>query len=388
MKHLLPILTAALAFTTTTASAAYYYDYYLDPPRSNPVPNSAEAINGKTYTNERDSFTYGTMDNVAGNNGSNDFTVSRELNWGNTFEDAGANNSYFRIEVSADNKEYMNLYLTDFVKGVYPTDPYRSTSNALFNMGIREYGYRTLTYDENSKKYVAGDLETKQVLVEDSDGLIVDSEGNHYSLSGNVAEIDSITYSDYQGPVIRYKYELGSFKPGTVIELYMKDDQGREVYSFSNPVGDEYIPFDNASPELDSEGKQPLTAQGGFEDGGYRVPAIQTDSMLDAYYFEQNSPSTAKGDYHDYKPFDEDKTLAADKAMPLSQLIPGGIADAAVAFGIYGMASGIIYDPTKDINGNGNGFGQPLPGGVQLALIAGLFGLGFCYIRRRKVIVS
>lgn len=32
--------------------------------------------------------------------------------------------------------------------------------------------------------------------------------------------------------------------------------------------------------------------------------------------------------------------------------------------------------------------GKPLPGGVQIALIAGLFGLGFWYVRRRKAVVA
>lgn len=37
-----------------------------------------------------------------------------------------------------------------------------------------------------------------------------------------------------------------------------------------------------------------------------------------------------------------------------------------------------------DDNNNGGPVGSPLPGGLQIALIAGLFGLGFWYVRRRK----
>ena len=36
----------------------------------------------------------------------------------------------------------------------------------------------------------------------------------------------------------------------------------------------------------------------------------------------------------------------------------------------------------------GGTFGSPLPGGLQIAIIAGLFGLGFWYVRRRKAIAA
>ena len=56
------------------------------------------------------------------------------------------------------------------------------------------------------------------------------------------------------------------------------------------------------------------------------------------------------------------------------------------------MNFGIIASTTRDIPGitdvAGGPVGSPLPGGVQIALIAGLFGLGFWYIRRRKSVVA
>lgn len=52
-----------------------------------------------------------------------------------------------------------------------------------------------------------------------------------------------------------------------------------------------------------------------------------------------------------------------------------------VNFGLYAVA-------TEGSDGGGTPVGSPLPGGLQIALIAGLFGLGFWYIRRRKAIAA
>lgn len=372
MKHLLSILTLALLGAASTASAAYYYDYYLDPPSS---VSDVNYVDG--YFNQSDTFTYGTQDNVIGDNGSNDFTVKRELNWGTKFGWSGANNSFYYIEVSADNKEKATLYLTDFVSEVVPQAEmeFNSSSNAIFNTNIEEYGYRTLTLDENGK-FVAGDTTSIKVFNEDG------------SLSGKITEMDSINYFDDpdNSPMIRYKYELGTFNPGDVIEVYMKDVNGGEVYSFSDLENGEYVPFDNSAPVVDSDGEILTAPQGGFGDGGYRVAAIETDEMLNSYYFVEEIDGKANPNYQeDYPKFDEDKTRAAGKAMPLSQLIPTN--GTAVAFGIYAMASGIAPDDGND-NGGGGTFGSPLPGGLQFALIAGFFGLGLCYVRRRKTIVG
>ena len=54
-----------------------------------------------------------------------------------------------------------------------------------------------------------------------------------------------------------------------------------------------------------------------------------------------------------------------------------------VNFGLYTAASGISSG-----EGGGGTSGAPLPGGVQTALIAGLFALGFWYVRRRKAIAA
>ena len=67
-----------------------------------------------------------------------------------------------------------------------------------------------------------------------------------------------------------------------------------------------------------------------------------------------------------------------NSALTLGQLYFPGEGSYQMNFGI--VASGQTYTP-----GEGGGtFGSPLPGGLQIAIIAGLFGLGFYYVRRRK----
>ena len=47
-----------------------------------------------------------------------------------------------------------------------------------------------------------------------------------------------------------------------------------------------------------------------------------------------------------------------------------------------------VWNNPVDGGGSDDTMGQPLPGGLQIALIAGLFGLGFWYVRRRKATVA
>ena len=54
----------------------------------------------------------------------------------------------------------------------------------------------------------------------------------------------------------------------------------------------------------------------------------------------------------------------------------------------YQVNFGLLTAASELPEGNGKPVGSPLPGGLQIALIAGLFGLGFWYIRRRKATVA
>ncbi len=393
MKRLLPILTLALlgaavtAFaadeatpTVATSSSNYYYDYYLNPPNTAPVRNN---YNGNENFNYSDTFTYGTRDNAGISiDNPNVFTVARESNWGSSIPGYNKDN-FYRVEFanyvgegepgtsnytvsksSNSNTGKVALYLTDYVSEVVPQSngPYNSSSNALFNMGIVEYGYRELTANGDGT-YTAGETFSNEILVEDPNGEIVVGDKN-YKLSDKVTPIDSIDYYGDGRTKTRYKYELGTFDPDKIIEVYMKDADGREVYSFSSYEGvDEngenvFTPFDKTDPEVNGD------PNGGFGDGGYRMPARETDKMLSQYYFVQELPNVdgtkrVNSDYQEasLEEFDKNKNIisAAQKAMPLSELIPMGNlaslgAGTAVQFGFYGVA-----------------VGSPLPGGLQIA---------------------
>lgn len=429
MKKILSLLTLALLGAAVTAFADdetstpvsyinlynYYYDYYRPANITfNPdYDKQAErTYRGDTW-NESDSVTYNTLTstqipssavtpaggiNSAYLSDSNTYTIHRESNWETVLRGSDPNN-FFRIEMGETNDQTVRLYLTDCVSSIYGSDStYYSDSNALFNdavdaggnivkRAIVEYGYRTLEWNEDTKTYDVTGKEKFQTVIADENGAIkigtgeVDSETGkeitqNYKLNDKtVSAQDSIKAGYY--PVTRYKYDLGEFNPGDIVEIYMKDNLGQEVYSFSSLSGTDsngnnvYTPFNNQDTET------PVYNQGGFDDGWANNPA-QTDGIVYNYYFNE-AMSGAAGNYHSEYPVafgSSDQTVAAERAMPLSQLIPGTWEGLAVSFGLLGVATG-NYVP-----------GGPLPGGLQMALIAGLFGLGFCYIRRRKAIVG
>ncbi len=359
MKHLLPILTLALLGTAATVSADnFYYDYYKDPSVS-AVGNGSDTLDGWWYDKYfTDSVSY------------KDFEVARNSNWN---VEAINNSNFYRIHVIGNN---VDLYLTDFVDNVgSPTN-----ENAIYNK-ISEYGYRNLSLVDG--KYVAtGDTTTYNLSVSEEDGTPIITKTTATGSSSSAAPtIDSLTLTreeyneagtekvEVSYDVDRYKYHLGTFNNGDVIELYMKDLDGGEAYSYSN--------FNEVG-----ENNTRVGAEGAFGDGGYRVN-LQTDEMLHDYYFQNEQLES-----HGLNGFTGDnaeanRTAASSKAMPLSALDPSG---SRVYFGIIASTAGINGNGNGngDGNGNGNGMGTPLPGGLQIALIAGLFGLGFWYIRRRK----
>lgn len=366
MKHILPILTLALLGAAATVSADnFYYDYYRNP--IHPETPSTEYDKTKSNWYDTDSYTYG----VSEENKTGDFTVARNSNWYSHITGSTKSN-FFRIEV---NKNDVQLYLTDFVSDLYAdTLDYNSNTNALFNMNIVQYGYRTLTWDPEKGKYIPGETIAQDVFVDSEDGT-------GKVLNKYITPIDTIK-NEKGVDVTRYKYSLGTtFGSDDIIELYMKDSKGGEVYSFSSydAEKDEYVPFNP------NEYKYIPTLQGGFGDGGYMVNPISYDDMLDSYYFDDAKLTAAQ-----YTPFPTDakRNEATAKAMPLSQLIPSVGGD--VSFGIYATSS-VIDDGNGGNGGSGNGggsSGQPLPGGLSIALVAGLFGLGFWYIRRRKAVAA
>lgn len=122
----------------------------------------------------------------------------------------------------------------------------------------------------------------------------------------------------------RNEYLLGEFKAGDVIEVYMTD--GNVAVSSNTPV---------------NEGQ---------------------NRHISNYDVRQDK---------------------LNPAMKIGTLYLGPTHGTQVNFGIVGFAS-----EGSGTDEGGGTVGSPLPGGLQIALIAGLFGLGFWYVRRRKTIAA
>lgn len=400
MKRLLPLLTLALLGAATTASAEnFYYEYYKRP---TPIlseevttvkltdeafyPNNPEYWGEPWTQNARPSYQYDTIEYKNDKEGV-DYTITRNSNWNTDL--VGNKDNFYRIDIKASDESPTTLYLTDYVDNVgssknvnaiyYAMDE-DDIANGLTKQAVTEYGYRVLVQDSAGKYVAVPDSLTTKTLSIDKNGIpvITDETG-----SRNASIIDSLYYEkSYQGEngetvdasyyVDRYKYELGTFTQDTVIELYMKDSTGGDVYSYSGfNEGDEY-------------GEEAVKAMGGFGDGDRIV--MKTDEMLNGYYYLDENLEKAGlpgfgGDTVEAKAARES---ASAKSMPLSALEPS--LQNRIYFGIIATSAGFytINDDSHKIGGNG----APLPGGIQLALIAGLFGLGFCYVRRRKATVA
>jgi hypothetical protein len=161
-------------------------------------------------------------------------------------------------------------------------------------------------------------------------------QGKTMDLSGAIpVEIEKSPWNENQ--ITRYGYYLGTFNAGDEIEIYMEDSNGGSVKSNSTQ----------------------------WNGGAYGEGVDNVDHL-----------ELLKKGYYDPKTSDSQKNSifeAAKKAMPIAALDTGG--GHRVFFTIYG-------------EGSGGTVGSPLPGGVSIALISGLFALVFWYIRRRKTIAA
>ncbi len=405
MKHILPILTLALLGAAVTAFAAdepaaqvsgnFYYGYYKDPGQSG-MSNEYwlrdyDTISwafGEGYTNifetQTDTFTY------------KNFSVTRNSDWSSLGNEANVesnmnnvnkraridNSNFYRIQVIGDN---VDLYLTDYVDTA--GDEYNK--NALYHH-ISEYGYRVLQEgtiegrsltpteivtgtDTNglSAKYVASGVTVKNTLTVVDNTPMVTYAGK--DVAEELPTIDIVkndTAEEGVKTIKRYQYYLGTFNDGDIIEVYVKDNNNGEAYSYSG------------INEIDTTTNAPVGADGAFGDGGYLLN-LQTDKMLNNYYFQDENLEPKYPGFGEGEEAERAREAASSKAMPLSALDPSG---SRVYFGIIAKVDGVIGGG----NGGGNNgtVGKPLPGGLQMALIAGLFGLGFWYIRRRKTVTA
>ena len=271
MKHILPILTAALALTASAAFAIDYYpEYYSNGTTSLSADGTVETVSYDNYQVIKTSY-------------------PNQGFW---------HDSYYKFRITGNN---VDLYLTDYIDNV--GDSFQK--DALENK-ITKYGYFYLDSNDKSK------INSSKVTTLSTDNRV------------QVGDPMKSPWNDNK--ITRYGYYLGTFNEGDEIEIFMEDPNGT---GRSNTEG--YI-------------------------GGYGSGVTDASDVMVQY--QQNL------DYN-----------AARKAMPLASLDTGN--GHRVFYGVYAAV------------GDGGGtVGSPLPGGLQIALIAGLFGLGFYFVRRRKATVA
>ena len=216
MKHILAVLTVALAGAATTASAATFYDFY----------NSVSVSATNSYQPEGTGWrpTYNT-DTVT----YDDFQIIRTSPQNTPL----GTSAHYKLAITGDK---VDIYLTDFVDDT--GNPFNK--NSLANIGVTQYGYRYL--DEN--------------------GLPLTEKPESIDVPTTPDVIDSVTFNEgtpQEYTVTRNKYKLGTFSKGDVIELYMASGDN-EAFSYSN--------INNASD----------AAQGGYGDGTKFVE--NTDKLM------------------------------------------------------------------------------------------------------------
>ena len=272
MKHLLPILTAAL------------------------VCMGAYTASAQSTTPESPAFTYEVVrtgydkDHLPSTNDHRD--------------------SFFKIRVTSGTGD---IYFSDWIDNI--GDSHQEDN--LTNKGIESYGYRYVKSNDTSK------INSEKIYTMGKDAVITHDAPVKSPWNNN--------------QITRYNYLLGTFTEGDEIEIYMQDKNG-EVWS-------------NTTKNM-----------GAWGDG------IDNADVLAMYQIAGSANTMWGAEY----------VAAAKKAMPLTALDTGN-----------GHRVFFIIPGAKDGGGvRGGTVGSPLPGGVQIALIAGFFGLGFWYFRRRKAIAA
>ncbi|MBR4717694.1 MAG: hypothetical protein IKP09_06510 [Lentisphaeria bacterium] len=301
MKHILPILTAALALTAMTSSAIdYYSDYILKADESGNVFYAPYNHNINIQTK---------VDNYE------NYSVIRT----NLPDQGFGHDTTYRVQITG---EKVDFYLTDYIDSIGSN----YDDNALTTKGIKQIGYRYLESNDSSKKgtEVINNLKVDSSTTE-TYLFSQDKENNYQPAIFDESNPDRYN-TDYKYNVVRNHYYLGTFSEGDVIEIYMsREEDGNGVWSTST-----------------------------LYTGGYGEGVTDATDQLAQYQNGGNSE-------------------AGRKAMPLASLTPAGGSRVFFGFQASGAATAV---------------GSPLPGGLQIALIAGLFGLGFYFVRRRKATVA
>ena len=280
MKHILPILTAALLGVAAPVFAEFNFEVQWQP-----------------YKN-----TQGIYDGTAG--------------------------KYFTIKVTGNEKG--KIYLTNYFNSTYQEqnevlDGVITNSTTGINVKVTDFGY---TYAKTG----ISDIQSFNMTTDNDHIVDLDSKDPNMITNAWWGET----------PLTRKGYYLGEFKPGDEIQVYLK------------------------AVKVDENGK----------------PIVGTEMSMTSYNIdgEHNSNINEKDNLND-------GLLKNGKTT--NELIVGSLyLGNKLNFGILGARGDGSYVYGTLVKDAGGPVGSPLPGGVQIALIAGLFGLGFWYIRRRKAIAA
>ena len=281
MKHILPILTAALALTASTAFAALTFEVVETPYEKNA--------------------------------------------W---WTPPHGSDQYYKIVFTGGSGDF---YISDWISGIGSSetnpDGTPKLMSTIANVGVTQYGYY---YVNSNDKSLIGTGDIKDV-----------------GANENRIQIEEKTFASGE-TVHRYGYKLGTFKAGDEIEIYMATASGSARSNSGYVPGTPYYGGYDSRNNVDELVKYNLAGgtQQAYDQKGWTVV--------------------------------ED----AKTAMPLAELAVNGLKTTRVFYGFY------VGTGKEGGGGGGETFGSPLPGGLQIALIAGLFGLGFWYVRRRKAIAG
>ena len=174
-------------------------------------------------------------------------------------------------------------------------------------------------------------------LLETQDAEKADAVGKKVEMSLSENRMVFETHEWDNGKVItRYGYKFGTFSEGDVIELYMGNN-------------------------VDASSSNSTAYKGAFQKDTHADAALMHDLG-----WKGNNPDTASNEIR----------MAAIKAMPLAELAFKG--DGVITQGETRVHFGLL---------EGN-FGAPLPGGLPIVLVSGLFALGFWFFRRKKAVAA
>lgn len=241
----------------------------------------------------------------------------------------GYTGSYYTIKVTGNPGETGKIYLADKFNNIYSGAQSEALNGVI---GTVDDPYRVKITDfgytyarQGMTDVVKKSMSSENIVPLDLDANLNPSQ-NTYSF-WNDAGTEKVSRT-------RNGYYLGEFKAGDEIQVYMK--------AVLVDVDDNVIP--NTIMETTSNNP----------DGEY------------------NSRYNIAG----ADPLNNGMQLAA---LYLKNELPFGImGDPGTGNYVYGSSTEVDWVPQ----------GSPLPGGVQIALIAGLFGLGFWYVRRRKAVTA